>query len=147
MILILIFLDFLASAFTNLIALNVSIISLLYTEAQPWQLTIAYCKIRTYIVNASRQISRFLILMACFDRYTLSLTNAYLGKFCNIRIARQYVIPCLILIWLIIPLCLLVYVTVENNDCVLIGIAALYNTIYSIIMIGIHILLLDYILF
>lgn len=129
--------DFLASGFTNLIALNVSIISLLCAEAQPWNLTIPYCKIRTYIMNVSLQMSRFIILAACFDRYALCSTNAYRRKFCHVRIARQYVIPSIIFIWLIIPLHIPIHTTIINHDCVLTGAFALYNSIYHIIFIGI----------
>ena len=68
-------------------------------------------------MNVSLQMSRYLILIACFDRYALCSTNAYLRKFCNVRIARQYVIPCIILIWLIIPLYIPIYITVVNNNC------------------------------
>jgi hypothetical protein len=131
------FLDFLASAFTNLIALNVSIISSLYIEAQPWETTIIYCKLRGYIMNASLQMSRYLIMIACFDRYALCSTNAYLRRFCRVDVARRYVIPCIILIWLIIPLYVPIYTTVQKNTCVLIGVADFFNTIYGIVLIGI----------
>jgi hypothetical protein len=88
-------------------------------------------------MNACLQMSRYLILMACFDRYALCSRNARLRKFCNVRIARRYVIPCIILICLIIPLHVPIWITVVNNSCMFTGVAALYNSFYGIIMIGI----------
>ncbi len=128
--------DFLTAAFTNLIALDVSIILLLYSTAYS-NITIAYCKADGYIMNACLQMSRYLILIACFDRYALCSTDARLRKFCNVRIARQYIIPCIILIWLIVPLHVPIWTTVVNNTCVFSGVAALYNSFYGISMIGI----------
>jgi hypothetical protein len=87
-------------------------------------------------MNVSLQISRYLILLACFDRYALCSINASLRKFCHVRVARRYVIPSIIVICLIIPLHVPIYETAENNTCVFIE-AALYNSIYGIIMIGI----------
>ena len=88
-------------------------------------------------MNVSLQISRYLIVVACFDRYTLCSTNAYLRKFSHIRIARRYGIPAIILICLIIPIHVPIYETVQNGSCTLTGIAAFYNSIYSIIFIGV----------
>jgi hypothetical protein len=88
-------------------------------------------------MNVSLQMSRYLILIACFDRYALCSTSAYLRRFCNARIARQYVIPSIILISFIIPLHIPVYVTIVNSLCEFTGIPELYNTIYGILIIGI----------
>jgi len=82
-------------------------------------------------------MSRYLILAACFDRYALCSRNASLRKFCRVRIARRYIIPSIILIWLLIPLYIPILITVENNTCAYIGTAAFFNSIYSLIMIGI----------
>ena len=87
-------------------------------------------------MNACLQMSRYLILMACIDRYALCSRNARLRKFCHVRIARRYVIPWIILLWLIIPLHVPIYSTVINQSCVMVGLAAVYNTFYGIIMIG-----------
>ncbi len=118
-------------------ALNIIIISLLYTETYPQVKTLLYCKIRNYLMSVSLQISRYLILIACFDRYALCSTNAYLRKFSHIHIARRYVIPAIILIWLIVPLHVPIFESIEGNTCVLIGIAGVYNSIYGIIFIGV----------
>ncbi|CAF0771993.1 unnamed protein product [Rotaria sordida] len=128
---------FLVSAFSNLIALNVTIIPLLFMEAQHFEETVLLCKIQGYIMNAALQISRYLILTASFDRFALCSTNAYLRKFSNVRIARRYMIPSIIIIWLIIPLHIPVWISLENNICGFIGIAVQYEFIYSIVMIGI----------
>jgi hypothetical protein len=137
MIVFLCFLDFLASAFSNLVALNAGISSFIFAEAEPWNVTVPYCKIEGYMMNAFLQMSRYLILTACFDRYALCSRNARLRKFCRVHVARRYMIPSIILIWLVIPLHVPVLVTVVNHTCTYIGIAAIYNSIYGLVMIGI----------
>ncbi|CAF2674697.1 unnamed protein product [Rotaria sp. Silwood2] len=126
-----------SSAFSNLIALNVSIVPLLYMESQQIEETLLFCRLQGYIMNAALQMSRYLILMASFDRFALCSTNAYLRKFCNVHIARRYIIPSIILIWLIISLHVPIWITFEDNVCGFIGLVAKYEIIYSIIMIGI----------
>ncbi|CAF1281195.1 unnamed protein product [Rotaria sp. Silwood1] len=128
---------FLVSAFSNAIALNVAIMPLLYMESHHIEETILFCKFQGYVINAALQISRYLIIMASFDRFALCSTNAYLRKFSTVRIARRYVIPSIIVIWLIIPFHIPVWITFQDNVCEFTGLIAHYELIYSIIMIGI----------
>ena len=88
-------------------------------------------------MNVSLEISRYLILIAYFDRYTLCSTNTYLRKFSHILIARRYVIPVIILIWFIVPLHVPIFESIEVDTCVLNGIAGVYNSIYGLVFIGV----------
>ncbi len=81
-------------------------------------------------------MSRFLIVTACFDRFALCSTNVRLRRFCSVHIARHYMIPSIIIIWLIPPLHTLIFNTAVNNTCVYSGAAALYNSIYGISFVG-----------
>ena len=129
-------LDFLASAFTNLIALNVSIIPFIYLEANPDKITEIHCKIEIYVMTVSLQMSRFFVMMACFDRYAMSSANAFIRKFSNVHIARYYVIPTIVVIWLLVPLHIPLFVTVEDHVCRFKGMLELYHSIYGIIFTG-----------
>ncbi|CAF1185342.1 unnamed protein product [Adineta ricciae] len=127
---------FLASAFTNLVALNVGIISLLYVYEQPSAVTLTYCKTRNYVLNISQQASRFLIVLACFDRFALCSTSAGLRKVCQVHIALRYIIPSIIVIWMIIPLHIPISYSISKNTCIFPGMMVLYNGIYGITMAG-----------
>ena len=88
-------------------------------------------------MTASLQISRFLILTACFDRYALCSSSARLRRFSRIHVARRYVIPGIFLVWMLFPLHVPIFVTVQNATCSFVGGLALYNCIYGIVVIGI----------
>ncbi|UJR34119.1 hypothetical protein I4U23_021526 [Adineta vaga] len=128
---------FVVSAFTNIIALNVGISSIIHAEIEPRDLTDIYCKIEGYIMNVCLQISRYLIVVACFDRYALCSTNASLRKFSRVSVARRYVIPLIILLWLVVPIHVPIFITVVKDTCAFVDTGAYYNSIYGLILIGI----------
>ncbi|CAF1162206.1 unnamed protein product [Adineta steineri] len=125
---------FLATAITNLIILNIGIISFLYTYYQSWAITTIYCQIRTYFFHASQQMSRYFLVMACFDRFALCSTHVYLRKFSHIRIARRYVIPSTIIFWLIVPIHIPIFYYSINNTCAFSGVAAFYQRAYNLVV-------------
>jgi hypothetical protein len=92
-----------------------------------------------YIVNASQQISRFFLVIACFDRFALCSADPYIRNFCQVNIARRYVIPIVNSCWLLLPIHLLIYLNAISNTCVLVGsnVLDIYQNCYSIILIGI----------
>ncbi|CAF1036166.1 unnamed protein product [Adineta steineri] len=125
-----------SSSFVNLIILNVGIIPLIYTNKYNWQITTIYCKIRSYLFNSSQQMSRYFIVMACFDRFALCSSNIRLRRFSHVNIARYYIIPFIIIIWIIFPIHMLIFTISINNSCIYPGISALYNSIYGITLVG-----------
>ncbi|CAF1663450.1 unnamed protein product, partial [Adineta ricciae] len=127
---------FLASSFTNLLILTVGLATTVYVYDRPWAVSQIYCQIRNYLVNACQQISRFMIIAACFDRFALCSTNFRLRQFCRTSIARYYVIPSVIIVWLIFPIYTLIFIIVVNNSCTYVDTVALYNSIYGITMVG-----------
>jgi hypothetical protein len=118
------------------VALNVGIIPLVYVYNYPAMTTATYCKSRSYILNTSQQMSRYLIVVACFDRFALCSASARLRKVCQVRIARRYIIPCVVLIWLIIPLHIPIYYISSRNTCVFPSAIAFYNSIYGIVLVS-----------
>ncbi|CAF1503289.1 unnamed protein product, partial [Adineta steineri] len=125
-----------SASFVNLIILNVGIVPSIYVADRPWAMTEAYCKSRNYLLNASQQMSRFMVVTACFDRFALCSTNVRLRQFSRVQIARQYMIPAIIIIWLIAPIYMLIFHTGVNNSCTYIGTVALFNSIYGITLVG-----------
>lgn len=132
-----IYLDFLFSAVTNLISINFGIIPVLYMEVKRLEETVVYCKIQSYVLDVALQISRYMILMACFDRYALCSANASIRKFCSVRIARRYVVPLITFIWLLIPLHIPIFITFQDAICAYPDSMAQYDSIYGIVMGGI----------
>ncbi|CAF1599502.1 unnamed protein product, partial [Rotaria sp. Silwood1] len=92
--------------------------------------------IRSYMFNASQQISRYLIVSACIDRFALCSTNATLRQFSRVQVARRYVIPFIIIIWHIFPIYMLVFNSAVNTSCVYPGVSALVNSIYGMSFVG-----------
>jgi hypothetical protein len=86
--------------------------------------------------NATQQMSRFFIVTACFDRFALCSTSVRLRQFSRVHIARRYMIPSIIIIWLILPIHMLIYNTSVNNSCMYPDGAALYNSIYGVSLVG-----------
>ncbi|CAF0885717.1 unnamed protein product [Adineta ricciae] len=125
-----------SSSFTNLLILTVGLATTVYVYDRPWAVSQIFCQSRNYLVNACQQISRFMIIAACFDRFALCSTNFHLRQFCRTSIARYYVIPSVIIVWLIFPIYTLISITVVNNSCIYLGTVALYNSIYGITMVG-----------
>jgi hypothetical protein len=129
-------LDFVASAFVNLVILYASIIPTLYTSERSWTITVTYIKIRLYLINGSQQMSRLLVVTACFDRFGLCSESVRLRQFFRVHVARRYMIPFTIITWLIFPMHMLIFGTAANNTCTFPGVSELYNSIYVIIVIG-----------
>ncbi|CAF1114641.1 unnamed protein product [Didymodactylos carnosus] len=93
----------LASSCTNLIFINLVIVSRLLAVGYNYDLTIYstfYCKFRAYIAFATSLLSRTYIVLACADRYCSSSSKARRRAFSNIKVAR-YLIPSLALFWLL----------------------------------------------
>ncbi|CAF1273255.1 unnamed protein product [Adineta ricciae] len=128
---------FLVTALTNIIALNVGISTLIHAESEPSDITTTYCKIDGYIMNVCLQVSRYLIVIACFDRYAMCSTNAFIRKFSRVRIARRYVIPCVVFIWMVVPIHVPILITAQNSTCTFVDKGAFYNSIYGLLLIGI----------
>lgn len=118
-------------------ALNVGISSLIHAEIHQGGLSVLYCKIEGYVMNVCLQISRFLIVAACFDRFALCSTNAVLRKFSRVSIARRYVIPVIVLTWLIVPLHVPILITITDKTCAFVDTGSIYNSIYALLLIGI----------
>ncbi|CAF2860110.1 unnamed protein product [Rotaria sp. Silwood2] len=100
----------------------------------------AFCKSRPYIVQSTVMMGRWLVAIACIDRYALTSRSSRIRRFAQVHIAR-YTIACTIVVWLILPIHTIIYYEINPvaNICTLIysGPIALYHSIYTITMGGI----------
>ncbi len=92
-----------------------------------------YCKIRQYLISAVFTMARCCVGMACFDRFAVSSPNINIRTFGRSHIAR-YVIFIIIIIWLILPVHLIIFKTIQNGQCVMPGLYPYFFAAYTIII-------------
>jgi hypothetical protein len=95
-----------------------------------------YCKIRQYIISAIFTMARCCVGMACVDRFAISSPNANIRAFGRPRIAR-YVILIIIIIWLILPVHLIIFNTIQTGRCLMPGLYPYFFAAYVIIVVTI----------
>ncbi|CAF4088868.1 unnamed protein product [Adineta steineri] len=92
--------DFLGASIAMLIAMNFGLISRIISAYQPDPQTIinAFCKARNYFGQSSVMTYRWMLVMACIDRYMSSTDNARIRKFANPRVASRIIII-IVIVW------------------------------------------------
>jgi hypothetical protein len=89
------------------------------------------CKIRGYVGQSFAMIYRWLMTMACIDRYMASSSNVYLREFANPRIAYSIIIK-IFLICIILPIHNLIFLNVQTNLCMYPSTATiLYHSLFT----------------
>src|SRR5690349_6153055 len=96
--------DFLLASVIMLIALFVGFVPHIYAadHPDPTDTIVVFCKIRGYVSQSLTMMYRWLMTMACIDRYMVSSDKVYLREFANPRIAYSIVIK-LLMICIIFP--------------------------------------------
>ncbi|CAF3724097.1 unnamed protein product [Rotaria sp. Silwood1] len=133
---------FLGASVIMIISLCLGCGSLLYTLNNPDPNTtiLGFCKIRVYIMQSSFMMSRWMITIACIDRYALSSRNARVRQFAHVQVARRAV-AIIISIWLLLPIHTIIFYEIRQaaGICAIVynRAAALYHSIYTIMTGGI----------
>ncbi len=131
--------DFLASTLPMLFALCFGIGSILYSldHEDPRFTNVVFCKVRSYSLQASSMIARWLIMAACIDRYTSTSVHVYLRRFARVHVAHRTIVI-ITLCWLVIPIHILIFYEIRSNVCAIFSNvpAALYHSIYTMVMGG-----------
>ncbi|CAF1204864.1 unnamed protein product [Adineta steineri] len=125
---------FLAASFNSLISLLFGLIPTFYllNNVYPGSYSLIFCKVQGYITHTSLQMMRVYLVLACFDRYALSSSNANIRKFSRVIVARRS-IPIVIISCYLIAIHLIIYLDIVNNACGLFNSSALiYDIIYTI---------------
>ncbi|CAF1278272.1 unnamed protein product [Adineta steineri] len=95
-----------------------------------------FCKLRGYMGQSFQLMYRWIMTIACIDRYMVSSTNLYLRKFSNPRIAYSIVIKIMILS-IILPLYNLIFLNVGIGWCLYSkAVYAFYHSLFTFILIG-----------
>lgn len=90
--------------------------------------SIFLCKFRIYFGHILGQIGRYLAVVACIDRYMWTKNYAH-ARFMNRPTISRYIIGIVILIWLILPIHIVIFMTITNDSC---GPSGIYYIIYQI---------------
>lgn len=87
--------------------------------------SIIYCKLRFYLTNTLGQTARYLIILACIDRYLITVNSVRFRNLTQSSTAR-YFIGFTFLFWHIFPIHIPILTTITNGRCSQFG---LYNCI------------------
>jgi len=132
-------LDFLAASCANIVSLSWGIIPTLYSlnNVYPGSYSLAFCKIQGYLTHTSLQMTRVFLVLACFDRFALSSTNAYLRQFSQVKVAHRS-ISITVICCLLIAIHLAIYLNLVPGGCGLTNtIASIYNSLYTMLTVSI----------
>ncbi len=131
--------DFFAASCANLVSLSFGMIPTFYllNHVYSGSYSLVFCKMQGYFTNTSLQMTRFYLLLACFDRYAISSANVQIRKFGNIAVARR-MIPIVMIFCYLIAIHLIIFLEIVKNTCGLFNKSpSIYNSIYTILTISI----------
>jgi hypothetical protein len=105
-------------------------------NVDPQNVSLTWCKIRSYLFNSLLMLYRWNRMAACIDRAAMCSHRAWIRSFSSPRIAYR-AIAIITIVWLSIPVHLGVYFRIESGRCVPeSGAYAKFFSAYSIIISG-----------
>jgi hypothetical protein len=105
-------------------------------DIDPQNVSLIWCKIRSYLFNALLMLYRYFKMAACIDRAAMCNRRAWIRSFSEAPVARR-VILIITIVWLLIPIHLAVYFDIESGRCVPeTGTYAKFFSVYSILISG-----------
>ncbi|CAF1047907.1 unnamed protein product [Adineta steineri] len=124
-----------AAYFLHTIVLCFAMSTTLYSlnHRDPLTYSVPYCKIRQYLISAIFTMARCCVGMACVDRYAITSQNTHIRAFGRPHIAR-FIIITIIIVWLILPVHLIIYNTIQNSRCIMPGLYPYFFAAYAIII-------------
>ncbi len=128
----------LAASIFGLIITNWAIIPLVYAldHVDPIGTSLILCRIRGYIIHSFSMCFRYTIVLACADRYAMCSSTISIRSFCRPRIA-YYSITVITIVWFTVSIHLLLFESIENGRCSVVGLYGRIFSIYSLICFGI----------
>jgi hypothetical protein len=105
-------------------------------HVDPQNVSLIWCKIRSYLFNGLLMLYRWYKMAACVDRAAMCNRRAWIRSFSTARIAYR-VILIITIVWLLIPIHLAIWFRIESGRCVPeSGIYAKLFSAYSIVISG-----------
>ena len=85
---------FLASSFANVFQLNIGLISHILDfgfNIHPYHRSMVLCKLRNYLINVAGFLSQTYLLLACIDRYLISLNRSSSRQINTVAVANRII--------------------------------------------------------
>ena len=89
--------------------------------------SLVLCRIRGYIIQVNAMCFRYTLILMCADRYALFNRRVSIRALCRPKIAYRS-IGILFIFWTVVSIHLLIWESIQNNQCNVYGI---YGQIYS----------------
>lgn len=124
------------SAIMNSIAITFNIVYTLYivNNGDPTPYSLVLCKIRPYIPQVFSQTGRYFTILACIDRFILTISH---NKFRSI--SRPIVVRCLMgsvfIFWIVFLSHIIIGTTIQNQHCNQYGIYSFLYFLYLLIFV------------
>ncbi len=131
--------DFMGASVAMLIAMSFGLVpdAIAADHPNPINTIDAFCKTRFYFSQTGTMIYRWMLTVACIDRYASSSANAYVRRFHKPRIAYRVVLI-IVIIWIILPVHNVIFRVTDAGVCTWSPAAsAIYNSIFTITLGGI----------
>ena len=128
----------LSATIVNLILIQCILPLSIYSadHVDPQNVSLIWCKIRSYLFNGLLMLYRWYKMAACVDRAAMCSRHAWIRSFSSPHVAYR-TIGIITILWLLIPIHLAVYFDIESGHCVPgSGIYAKFFSAYSIIISG-----------
>lgn len=136
------FQDFLGSSLSGIVLLFIGIfpqLYALYSSTNPFLTINSFCKTRMYWNQVSAMSCRWLLVLACIDRWISSSMNHRIRSFTTVTLTRSIVLITIVF-WHILPIHTLIYSQIEPPNYRSCSISspsiAVYHRFYTIIMGG-----------
>ena len=102
----------------------------------PQNISLLWCKIRSYLFNALLMLYRWYKMAACVDRAAMCSRHVWIRNFSETRVARRTILI-ITIVWLLIPVHLAIFFRIESDRCVpQSGLYAKLFSAYSIVISG-----------
>ena len=128
----------LASACFNLVAINVGLVIIIYSldHQDPTTVSESFCKGKVYVIHVVFNTSRWLVVLACADRFAVSHIQVRIRSWSSPRIARQ-AIALVAFLWPLIALHVPIWQGIHAGTCGPFGTYALGWGIYQFLIVGV----------
>jgi hypothetical protein len=129
---------FLALSIFAIIYLIWSIVPLLYTlnHTDPQTQSLVYCKLRLYGSVTLGQLLRYIVVLACTDRFFVTRTNIRIRSLNSVQVAIKLIFI-IFAVWLVACIHIPILMTIKGGVCGMFGSYKLIYTIYQITLVGI----------
>ena len=95
--------------------------------------SLIYCKLRFYLTNTLGQTARYIIMLACFDRYAMTTSYHIRFRFLTRSSTACYLMLSVGIIWHVIPIHIPIHTIIAQGRCTQIGLYYILHYVYIIV--------------